>query len=96
MTVGEESSDKMKKPPFTRFSDVVKADAGHVGVEKYIFNCAGDRAVTHNGMAKLCAKAAGLPVEIVHYDSKAVGVDVKKAFPFRNMVYSTNLDSYIW
>ncbi|KAI8574535.1 hypothetical protein RHMOL_Rhmol01G0362500 [Rhododendron molle] len=234
MTVGEESSDKMKKPPFNRFSeivsaggktvwgdpaeigkvldgaaydvvldnngkdldavrpvadwaksgsvkqflfissagiykateepphvegDVVKADAGHVGVEKYIsdifsswasfrpqymigsgnnkdceewffdrivrgrpvpipgsgmqltnishvrdlssmltlavenssaasgniFNCVSDRAVTLDGMAKLCAKAAGLPVEILHYDPKAIGVDAKKAFPFRNM-----------
>ncbi|GLU03524.1 hypothetical protein SLE2022_207170 [Rubroshorea leprosula] len=234
MTVGDESSDKMKKPPFNRFSeivsgggktvwgepadvgkavegatfdvvldnngkdlhtvrpvvdwakssgvkqflyissagiykptdepphvegDVVKADAGHVGVEKYIaeifsswaifrpqymigsgnnkdceewffdrivrkrpvpipgsgmqltniahvrdlssmltvavenpgaasnniFNCVSDRAVTLDGMAKLCAQAAGLPVEIVHYDPKAVGIDAKKAFPFRNM-----------
>ncbi|KAJ8899431.1 hypothetical protein K2173_018405 [Erythroxylum novogranatense] len=50
-----------------------------------IFNCVGDRAVTLDGMAKLCAQAAGLPVEIVHYDPKAVGIDAKKAFPFRNM-----------
>ncbi|GMY16669.1 chloroplast stem-loop binding protein of 41 kDa a, chloroplastic [Fagus crenata] len=234
LTVGEESSDKMKKPPFNRFSeivsgggktvwgdpaevgkvvggaafdvvldnngkdldtvrpvvdwakssgvkqflfissagiykptdepphvegDVVKADAGHVGVEKYIaevygswaifrpqymigsgnnkdceewffdrivrdrpvpipgsgmqltniahvrdlssmltlavekpdaansriFNCVSDRAVTLDGMAKLCAQAAGRPVNIVHYDPKAVGIDAKKAFPFRNM-----------
>lgn len=51
-----------------------------------IFNCVSDRAVTLDGMARICAKAAGLPVEIVHYDPKAVGVDAKKAFPFRNMV----------
>ncbi|XP_044501480.1 chloroplast stem-loop binding protein of 41 kDa a, chloroplastic [Mangifera indica] len=50
-----------------------------------IFNCVSDRAVTLDGMAKLCAQAAGLPVEIVHYDPKAVGVEAKKAFPFRNM-----------
>ncbi|XP_043696944.1 chloroplast stem-loop binding protein of 41 kDa a, chloroplastic [Telopea speciosissima] len=50
-----------------------------------IFNCVSDRAVTLDGMAKLCAKAAGLPVDIVHYDPKAVGIDAKKAFPFRNM-----------
>ncbi|CAN1729143.1 Chloroplast stem-loop binding protein of 41 kDa a, chloroplastic [Linum perenne] len=50
-----------------------------------IFNCVSDRAVTLDGMAKLCAKAAGLPVDIVHYDPKAVGVDAKKAFPFRTM-----------
>jgi len=51
-----------------------------------IFNCVSDRAVTLDGMAKLCAQAAGLPVEIMHYDPKAVGIDAKKAFPFRNMV----------
>ncbi|KAM3325925.1 chloroplast stem-loop binding protein of 41 kDa a, chloroplastic [Capsicum chacoense] len=51
----------------------------------HIFNCVSDRAVTLDGMARLCAKAAGASVEIVHYDPKAVGVDAKKAFPFRNM-----------
>ncbi|KAL2944826.1 Chloroplast stem-loop binding protein of 41 kDa a chloroplastic [Bienertia sinuspersici] len=50
-----------------------------------IFNCVSDRAVTLDGMAKLCAQAAGRPVKIVHYDPKAIGVDAKKAFPFRNM-----------
>ncbi|XP_056865395.1 chloroplast stem-loop binding protein of 41 kDa a, chloroplastic [Raphanus sativus] len=50
-----------------------------------IFNCVSDRAVTLDGMAKLCAAAAGKTVEIVHYDPKAIGVDAKKAFPFRNM-----------
>ena len=51
-----------------------------------IFNCVSDRAVTLDGMAKLCAQAAGRSVKIVHYDPKEVGVDAKKAFPFRNMV----------
>ncbi|GMH02686.1 hypothetical protein Nepgr_004525 [Nepenthes gracilis] len=50
-----------------------------------IFNCVSDRAVTLNGMAKLCAQAAGRPVNLLHYDPKAVGVDAKKAFPFRAM-----------
>ncbi|KAI3958119.1 hypothetical protein MKW98_020761 [Papaver atlanticum] len=112
------------EPPHVE-GDAVKADAGHVAVEKYIgetfsswdsfrivrnrsvpipgsgmqltnishardlssmlivavenptaasgnmFNCVSDRAVTLDGMAKLCAQAAGLPVEIVHYDPKA-------------------------
>ncbi|KAL3725591.1 hypothetical protein ACJRO7_030597 [Eucalyptus globulus] len=48
-----------------------------------IFNCVSDRAVTLDGMARLCAKAAGRDVNIVHYDPKTVGVDAKKAFPFR-------------
>ncbi|KAG6703637.1 hypothetical protein I3842_07G094300 [Carya illinoinensis] len=182
LTVGEESSDKMKKPPFNRFSeivsaggrtvwgdpaevgkvvggvafdvvldnngkdldtvrpvidwakssgvkqflfissagiykpteepphvegDVVKADAGHVGVEKFISEVFGIWSIfrpqymigsgnnkdceewffdlTLDGMAKLCAQAAGCPVNIIHYDPKAVGIDAKKAFPFRNM-----------
>ncbi|KAF9606416.1 hypothetical protein IFM89_025105 [Coptis chinensis] len=50
-----------------------------------IFNCVSDRAVTLDGMAKLCAQAAGRSVKIVHYNPKDVGVDAKKAFPFRNM-----------
>ncbi|KAL6639552.1 hypothetical protein ACP70R_023282 [Stipagrostis hirtigluma subsp. patula] len=49
------------------------------------FNCVSDRAVTLDGMARLCAAAAGADVEIVHYDPAAAGVDAKKAFPFRNM-----------
>lgn len=51
-----------------------------------IFNCVSDRAVTLDGMAKLCAQAAGRSANIVHYDPKAIGIDAKKAFPFRNMV----------
>jgi hypothetical protein len=51
-----------------------------------VFNCVSDRAVTLDGMARLCATAAGADVEIVHYDPAAVGVEAKKAFPFRNMV----------
>ncbi|KAM7253776.1 hypothetical protein ACFE04_031458 [Oxalis oulophora] len=50
-----------------------------------IFNCVSDRAVTLDGMARLCAAAAGKSVEIIHYDPKALGIDAKKAFPFRNM-----------
>lgn len=51
-----------------------------------IFNLVSDRAVTLDGFAKLCAQAAGRPINIVHYDPKAIGADAKKAFPFRNMV----------
>lgn len=53
-----------------------------------IFNCVSDRAVTLDGMAKLCAEAAGRPLQLVHYDPKAVGIDARKAFPFRNMVWA--------
>lgn len=51
-----------------------------------IFNCVSDRTVTLDGFARLCAQAAGRQLKIIHYDPKAVGIDAKKAFPFRNMV----------
>ncbi|KAI4304498.1 hypothetical protein MLD38_039996 [Melastoma candidum] len=114
--------------------EVVKASAGHVGVEQYlaevyeswavfrpqymigsgnkdceewffdrivrdrpnssaasgnIFYCVSDRAVTLDGMAKLCAQAAGKSVNIVHYDPESIGIDSKKAFPSRNMHFYT-------
>lgn len=50
-----------------------------------IFNCVSDRAVTFNGLVKLCSQAAGVEAKVVYYEPKAVGVDAKKAFPFRNM-----------
>ncbi len=50
----------------------------------HIFNAVADRAVSLDGMARMCAAAAGKPKpDIVHYDPKKLGVDVKKAFPFR-------------
>lgn len=51
-----------------------------------IFNCVSDLAVILNGIAKLRTQAAGRPVNIVHYDPESIGIDAKKAFPFRNMV----------
>ncbi|KAL4558776.1 hypothetical protein LXL04_036978 [Taraxacum kok-saghyz] len=66
-------------------SMLTKAVENPTAASGNIFNCVSDRAVTLDGMAKLCAKAAGLPVEIVHYDPKSIGSDAKKAFPFRNM-----------
>ena len=50
------------------------------------FNAVSDRGVTFIGLVKLCAAAAGKEAEIVYYDPKAIGIDAKKAFPFRNMV----------
>ena len=51
------------------------------------FNCVADRGVTLDGMVRLCAEAAGRApgdIEIVHYDPEVVGVNAKKAFPFRH------------
>ena len=51
-----------------------------------LFNCVGDRGVTLNGLVELAAIAAGKDpseVEIINYDPEEVGVEGKKAFPFR-------------
>eukprot|EP01018_Ginkgo_biloba_P006096 Gb_01706 [translate_table: standard] len=50
-----------------------------------VFNAVSDRAITFDGLVRLCAKAAGREVNIIHYDPKSLGIDAKKAFPFRNM-----------
>eukprot|EP00897_Mesotaenium_endlicherianum_P011017 jgi/Mesen1/9944/ME000705S09078 len=50
----------------------------------HIFNCVTDRAVTFDGLVRMCARAAGREAQIVHYDPKEAAVDAKKAFPFRN------------
>ncbi|KAJ7522899.1 hypothetical protein O6H91_18G030700 [Diphasiastrum complanatum] len=50
-----------------------------------IFNAVSDRAVTFDGLVRLCALAAGCEAKIIHYDPKALNIDAKKAFPFRNM-----------
>ena len=63
---------------------MLAAAVGNPAADGQIFNAVGDRGISLDGMAKLCAKVAGAEAQIVHYDPKGVeGVDVKKAFPFR-------------
>jgi nucleoside-diphosphate-sugar epimerase len=51
-----------------------------------IYNVAGDRYVTFDGLARACAEAAGkdpAQVKLVHYDPKAFDFGKRKAFPMR-------------
>ncbi len=51
-----------------------------------IYNVAGDRYVTFNGLAKACAIAAGRSpddIKLVHYDPKQFDFGKRKAFPMR-------------
>jgi hypothetical protein len=57
-----------------------------------------DRPSFRGRLVRLAAKAAGKDpkeVKIVHYDPKKADVDVKKAFPFRNVVSGGALSCYI-
>lgn len=51
-----------------------------------IFNCVGDKGVTLDGIAKLCAKAVNgesQQADIRHYSPENLGIDPREAFPFR-------------
>jgi len=59
---------------------------GNEAAKGELFNCVADRGITLDGMVRLCAEAAGRDpedVRIVHYKPEAIGVNGKKAFPFR-------------
>ena len=63
---------------------MIAAAVGNDAAAGEIFNCVTTKAVTLNGMAELCAKAAGVEPNVINYDPKDVpDVEVKKEFPFR-------------
>ncbi|MBD2101729.1 NAD-dependent epimerase/dehydratase family protein [Leptolyngbya sp. FACHB-261] len=60
-----------------------------------IYNISDVRAVTFNGMARLCAEAAGKSPEslkLVHYDASQFNFGKRKAFPFREQHFFTSVD----
>jgi nucleoside-diphosphate-sugar epimerase len=68
--------------------DLATAMAAVLGNAKavgQIYNVAGDRYVTFDGLARACAVAAGksADVKLVHYDPKQFDFGKKKAFPMR-------------
>lgn len=68
---------------------------GNPAVNGQVYNVSGEEYVTFDGMAKLAAKAAGVPEpQIVHYDPKSVTVpeDFPKGFPFRGMHFFVSIE----
>jgi len=68
---------------------------GNPAVRGQVYNLSGEDFVTFDGMAQVCAKAAGAPEpEIVHYNPKDVTVpeDFPKAFPFRGMHFFAKIE----
>jgi len=68
---------------------------GNPAVKGQVYNLSGNEFVTFDGMAKVCAEAAGQPEpKIVHYDPKAIKVpeDFPKAFPFRGMHFFAGIE----
>jgi nucleoside-diphosphate-sugar epimerase len=70
-------------------ADLAKGMAAILGNKQaigQIYNIAGDRYVTFDGLARACAEAAGKSpsdLELVHYDPKQFDFGKKKAFPLR-------------
>merc|ERR1719191_1579286 len=68
---------------------------GNPAVKGNVYNVSGEEFVTFDGMAKLCAEAAGAPEpKIVHFDAKAIKPpeDFPKAFPFRGMHFFAGIE----
>ncbi|MGK7872198.1 MAG: NAD-dependent epimerase/dehydratase family protein [Xenococcaceae cyanobacterium] len=69
--------------------DLAKAMAAVLGNEQavgQIYNVSGDRYVTFDGLARVCAQGAGKSpddLKLVHYDPKKFNFGKRKAFPFR-------------
>lgn len=68
---------------------------GNPAVKGQVYNISSEEYVTFDGMAKLCAQAAGMAEpKIVHYDPKSVEVPdgFPKAFPFRGMHFFASIE----
>lgn len=68
---------------------------GNPAVKGQVYNISSEEYVTFDGMAKLCAQAAGMAEpQIVHYDPKSVEVPdgFPKAFPFRGMHFFASIE----
>lgn len=69
-------------------ASAMAACAGKPETYGEIYNIQDRNAVTFDGVAKLCAKAMGVPEpEIIHYNPKEFDFGKKKAFPFRPQHY---------
>jgi len=68
---------------------------GNPNVKGQVYNLSGEEFVTFDGMAKVCAQAAGVAEpKIVHFNPKSIEVpeDWPKAFPFRSMHFFAGID----
>ncbi len=66
---------------------------GNPKASKQIYNIAGEKYATFDGIAKACAKAAGKPdTEIIHYNAKDFDFGKLKAFPMRDQHFFASVE----
>jgi len=74
-------------------ADAFQACIGNPNAERQVFNIAGERYVTFDGIARACAKAMGAPEpELVHFNAKDFDFGKKKAFPMRDQHFYASID----
>ena len=66
---------------------------GNPKASRQVYNIAGERFVTFDGIAKACAEAMGVDCpELVHYNPKDFDFGKLKAFPMRDQHFFTSVD----
>nr|WP_199290496.1 NAD-dependent epimerase/dehydratase family protein [Leptolyngbya sp. FACHB-36] len=68
---------------------------GNSTATQQIYNVSGDRAVTFDGLARVCAAAVGKSpddVKVVHYDPKKFDFGKRKAFPMRAQHFFASIE----
>jgi len=76
-------------------ADFMAKCVGNGAVNGQVYNVSSQEYVTFDGMAKVCAAAAGVAdPQIVHYDPKSIEVPegFPKAFPFRGMHFFASIE----
>ncbi|CAK9114805.1 Chloroplast stem-loop binding protein of 41 kDa b [Durusdinium trenchii] len=76
-------------------ADFMVKCVGNGAVNGQVYNVSSQEYVTFDGMAKVCAEAAGITdPKIVHYDPKSIEVPegYPKAFPFRGMHFFASIE----
>ncbi len=82
---------------FGHVADLARAMAAVLGNDRakgQIYNVAGDRFVTFDGLARACAEAAGKDpssLKIAHYNPKQFDFGKRKAFPLRVQHFVTDI-----
>ena len=66
---------------------------GNAKASKQIYNVAGEKYATFDGIAKACAAAAGKPApELVHFNPKDFDFGKLKSFPMRDQHFFTSVE----
>jgi nucleoside-diphosphate-sugar epimerase len=66
---------------------------GNGKASKQVYNIAGEKYATFDGIAKACAAAAGKPApELVHYNAKDFDFGKLKSFPMRDQHFFTSVE----